>query len=90
MYTYVHTKKPVSRVLVKILAAVPSLTRLAKDSGVSVRAIRAYRYGKRTPEAPQVLQGLVRGLRRQSRELTRMADELERAAAQPPPRRRRA
>ena len=66
--------------LVKVLAAAPSLSRLAKDAGISLRAIRAYRYGTRVPE-PQVLRALVRALRKQSKELAQLANELEQAAS---------
>jgi transcriptional regulator with XRE-family HTH domain len=74
-------------VLVKVLdAATPSLNDLAREAGISVRAIRAYRYGKRTPE-PKVLKALVAALRKHSGRLATLADELE--AASEPKRRRK-
>lgn len=77
----------VRAVLVKILAAAtPSLNRLARAAGISVRAIRAYRYGMRVPSG-KVIAALVRALRKQSRELDALADELERAAERTPTKR---
>ena len=64
--------------LVKVLdAATPSLKDIAANAGISARAIRAYRYGKRTP-SPKVVRALVTALRKQSRRLGKLADELER------------
>ena len=77
MYTSYTSRKAVRRVLVKALdAATPSLKDLAANAGISARAIRAYRYGKRTP-SPKVLRALVTALRKQSGRLAKVADELE-------------
>jgi len=77
VYTSYTSRKAVRRVLVKALdAATPSLKDLAANTGISARAIRAYRYGKRTP-SPKVLRALVTALRKQSRRLAKLADELE-------------
>ena len=79
MHKLYTPKKAIRPVLVKVLdAAAPSLKELAADAGISYRAIRAYRFGHRTP-SPQVLRALVRALRKQSRRLAKMADDLERA-----------
>jgi transcriptional regulator with XRE-family HTH domain len=70
-------KKAIRPVLVKVLdAAAPSLKELAAEAGISYRAIRAYRFGQRTP-SPKVLRALVGAFRKQARRLAKMADELE-------------
>ena len=54
------------RVLVKVLEhATPSLRELARQAGISYRAIRAYRSGQRTPPR-QVLRRITAALRRHS------------------------
>jgi hypothetical protein len=79
---YTH-RLQVLAVLVKVLdAAVPSLKELAAEAGISYRAIRSYRFGHRVPPA-KVLRALVAALRKHSKRVAKLADELERAAAQP-------
>ncbi len=74
----------IRRVLVKVLdGAVPSLKELAAEAGISYRAIRAYRFGHRTPP-PAVLRALVRALRKHSKRVAKLAAELERAAERTP------
>lgn len=77
------------RVLVKVLEhATPSLRELARQAGISYRAIRAYRSGQRTPP-PQVLRKITAALRRHSARLQRMASELETAGQGLRPRKRK-
>lgn len=68
------------RMLRKALkVATPSLREIAQAAGLSYHAIRLYQAGIRTPEAA-VVRRLVKALRGQSRELAKLADELEAAA----------
>ena len=70
----------VRRVLVKVLdAAVPSLKELAAEAGISYSAIRAYRFGHRVP-SEKVLRALVAALRKHSKRLAKLADELAAAS----------
>ena len=56
--------------------ATPTLREIARDAGVSYGAIRMYRAGQRTP-SPKVRRAIVAALRKQSRRLAKLADELE-------------
>lgn len=68
-------------------AATPSLREVAQSAGLTYHAIRLYQAGTRTP-APDVVRRLAKALRGQSRELAKLADELEYAAERRPTRRR--
>ena len=81
---YTHRLR-VLAVLVKVLdAAVPSLKELAASAGISYRAIRSYRFGHRVPP-DKVLRALVAALRRHSKRVAKLADELEQASRKQKP-----
>ncbi len=63
-------------------AATPSLREVAHAAGLTYHAIRLYQAGQRTP-ALDVVRRLAKALRGQSRELAKLADELEQAARNP-------
>jgi transcriptional regulator with XRE-family HTH domain len=68
--------------LAKVLAAVrPSLEDLARESGVSYRAMQSYAKGKRAAP-PAVLKRMVKVLRARGGKMTRLADQLERQAGE--------
>lgn len=59
--------------------AAPTIQKLAQEMGCSTAALRAYRIGTRTP-GPAVARALAVVLRRQSKQLERLAGQLEKAA----------
>ncbi|HEY8469357.1 MAG TPA: hypothetical protein VIL18_06935 [Longimicrobiales bacterium] len=64
----------------RVLKAAPfALPDVAADAGLSYHTIRAYAYGKRTPE-PENVAKLVRALRRRAEKILDLADRLEREA----------
>ncbi len=63
--------------------AVPTLRELAHEVGVSHASMRSYVTGARFP-SPKVLDRLVNALRGRGAQLTKLADELERAAERIP------
>jgi transcriptional regulator with XRE-family HTH domain len=66
--------------LVKVLAAArPSLEELAREVGVSLRAMQSYAKGKRAAP-PAVVRRLVTVLRSRGGRLQQLADQLERQA----------
>lgn len=69
-------------------AAIPTQPELAKAAGITYHALRQYRKGQRTPP-PDVIRRLAKALRGQGERLSRLADELEAAAARTPTRRRK-
>jgi len=66
----------------------PSLRQIAEECGLPYNTVRAFQRGEWRP-APAVLKRLVAVLRRHGAQLTGLADELERAAAEPQTRTRR-
>ncbi|CAN5634879.1 hypothetical protein BH23GEM7_BH23GEM7_27210 [soil metagenome] len=58
-----------------------AMRQLAKDSGLSYAALRAWASGLRTPQ-PEYLRKLAVGFRRRSQELEKLADQLERAGGE--------
>ena len=68
------------KMLAKVLAAArPSLEDLAREVGVSLRAMQSYAKGKRAAP-PAVIKRLAAALRSRGGALRRLADQLERQA----------
>jgi transcriptional regulator with XRE-family HTH domain len=63
--------------------AIPTLRDLAHEVGVSYASMRAYVRGSRIP-SDDVMPRLVKALRARGVRIAKLADELERAANQPP------